>query len=422
VKAARARRRLLFSFPATADGKSQAGAARIISYCFAFLAVAGACFAFLLASASIYSKRNTADGASRAASLVPFNAEYLIRHAGWQPQRRSELLTRALALNPYAVPASLQLGFQSEFSQHDLRSAEAFYLQAAAEDQMFLPQWTLANFYFRQGRAADFLRYAKASLNLTPYSPDPIFADLLVLAPTPEQRDAAVPDRPGILEQYLMFLYRAQHWSSLPHVLDRLVRLAPGDPKAFGLNDVVGPMLDGLLRTSQFDIALRMWNILCEGHWLPYPPKRSGDELTNERFTHSIWGHGIDWIPVPSEGTRERYAAETRSVQFDFSGDEPENFVLFQQWIRLSENVPYALHWSASSSGLNKPSGFFWEVRSENSEIHSEELLDSGHPQWLFSASHCTHGCLLSIRYKRPVGETRPTGTLQLRAVSLQKP
>ena len=89
----------------------------------------------------------------------------------WQPERKITLLKRAVELNPFNVEAWIQLGLTFEMERHDAASAERYFLRAAQVDRMFLPKWTLTNFYFRQQNEREFFRWAKATLEITPYSP-----------------------------------------------------------------------------------------------------------------------------------------------------------------------------------------------------------------------------------------------------------
>ena len=44
----------------------------------------------------------------------------------------------------------IQLGLNAEITEGDPKTAESYYLKAAAVNKMFLPKWTLTNYYFRQ--------------------------------------------------------------------------------------------------------------------------------------------------------------------------------------------------------------------------------------------------------------------------------
>ena len=147
-------------------------------YLFIAAALARAYYSALFARASFLFQQNTAMSAQRAVELVPYNASYVAGLAGWQPAKRIALLHRAVELNRFDAESWIQLGLAAEMDQHDVASAERYYLQASAVDRMFLPRWTLTNFYFRQQRPVEFFRWAEATLKITPYPADPVFAQM----------------------------------------------------------------------------------------------------------------------------------------------------------------------------------------------------------------------------------------------------
>lgn len=73
--------------------------------------------------------------------------------------------------------------------QGDAEGAERDYLR------MFLRKWTLTNFYFRQRRPHDFFHWANAALQVAPYSPDPIFAQMWLVSQDAGRIAAAIPER-----------------------------------------------------------------------------------------------------------------------------------------------------------------------------------------------------------------------------------
>ena len=158
-------------------------------------AVAG-CYSFLLARAAWLFEKDTLTSVPEAVQLAPYNSAYLSRLAAWRPAQKVQLLERAAALNPFDFESLIQLGFYQEFQKHDTAAAEKFYLRAATVNRMYLPKWTLTNFYFRNGRTAEFFHWANASLVITPYSPEPIFVEMWQISQDAEQIARAIPDRP----------------------------------------------------------------------------------------------------------------------------------------------------------------------------------------------------------------------------------
>ncbi len=95
-----------------------------------------------------------------------------------------EELRAALNLNPRLSSAWIHLGLDAE-ADGNLQEAEADLLRAARVDRLYLPAWTLANFYFRRGDAEKFWPWAEraAALTFDDYRPLLRLADALDISP-----------------------------------------------------------------------------------------------------------------------------------------------------------------------------------------------------------------------------------------------
>ncbi len=122
---------------------------------------------------------------------------YVAKLAEWQPDKKAALLERAVHLDPFDARSWIQLGLTAEMQQHDISAAELYYLRAAHVNHMFLPKWTLTNFYFRQQREPEFFHWAKATLEITPYSPDPVFTQMWLISQNADQIANAIPRQPA---------------------------------------------------------------------------------------------------------------------------------------------------------------------------------------------------------------------------------
>jgi len=91
----------------------------------------------------------------------------------------------AVTLNPRLAIAWIQLGLDDE-ALGNLAEAEIELLRAARVDRQFAPAWTLANFYFRRGDAANFWPWARkaASRTFDDYRPLLRLADAIELSPS----------------------------------------------------------------------------------------------------------------------------------------------------------------------------------------------------------------------------------------------
>ncbi len=138
-------------------------------------------------------------------------------------------LRAAVSLNPRLSSAWIQLGLDAE-ADGNLPEAETDLLRAASVDRLYVPAWTLANFYFRRGDAAKFWPWAKRAADLTydDYRP------LLRLADALETSPPRVATRLGsgapLLRAYLDILINAHRLDSAREVAGLLAaRHDPAD-------------------------------------------------------------------------------------------------------------------------------------------------------------------------------------------------
>lgn len=116
----------------------------------------------------------------------------------------------AVTLNPRLSSAWIQLGLDAE-ADGNLAEAEMDLLRAASVDRLYVPAWTLVNFYFRRDDEAKFWPWAKRAAELT--SDD--YRPLLRLADTLDTSPQRVATRLGggapLLRAYLDILINAHH-------------------------------------------------------------------------------------------------------------------------------------------------------------------------------------------------------------------
>lgn len=382
----------------------------------------GAIFCVRFARAAFLFEQDTAVSIAKAAALVRFNSAYVEHLAAWQPERKMALLQRAVQLNPFNVDAWIQLGLISEMERHDAASAERYFLRAAEVDHMFLPKWTLTNFYFRQQNAAEFFRWARATLQISPYSPDPVFTQMWLMSQDASQIARAIPDRGGVLLAYAGFLANAHQYQAVAPVVARLVAVARNhNPVDYGRDDQIGPLEDRLLDSGNVQPALDIWRSMSQGKWIQLPVPNALHPLTNGDFAVPFFRHGFDWIPISSADAMIQQSPAEKCVRITLSGSQPEHCVLLRQYLPGEANRRYRLTWNANTEGMQVASGLAWHLypapNERQSELVSSDLFASN-KNWEF-VSPPTGLALLSLEYTRPLGSVRATGTAVLGCVSL---
>jgi len=140
-----------------------------------------------------------------------------------------EELRAAVTLNPRLSSAWIRLGLDAE-ANGNLPEAEMDLLQAAHVDRLYIPAWTLANFYFRRGDADKFWPWAKraAALTFDDYRPLLRLAD--ALDPSPGRVAARLTGGAPLLRAYLDLLINAHRFDSAREIAGLLAaRHDPAD-------------------------------------------------------------------------------------------------------------------------------------------------------------------------------------------------
>jgi tetratricopeptide (TPR) repeat protein len=130
-------------------------------------------------------------------------------------------LHAAVGLNPRLSSAWIQLGLAAE-ANGNLPEAETDLLRAASVDRLYVPAWTLANFYFRRGDAAKFWPWAKRAATLTYDDYRPLLRLADALETSPQHVATSVATRLGggapLLRAYLDLLINAHRLDSAREV------------------------------------------------------------------------------------------------------------------------------------------------------------------------------------------------------------
>lgn len=389
-------------------------------------ALAASLYSVVLARASWLFREDTVNSVPAAVRLVPYDSEYLSRLAAWRTPEKVALLHRAVEFNPFDFQSLIHLGIEREFTSRDASGAERYYLRAAEVNKMFLPKWTLTNFYFRQQRTPEFFRWARATLAITPYAPEPVFIQMWLMSQDARTIARALPNRPRILLPYAWYLSNNHQFAPIPAIVQRLVdAVGKGDPRAWGRDGLLATIEDRLVENGDSGPALAVWGSLVRARWIDKEIPSASHPITNQDFGSRLYPHGFDWRVVPAEGVHvEQYASE-QSLHLRFTGNEPETPTsLLEQYIPLSPGRTYHLKWQLESKLGDAASGLTWRVSSVGGVSHaslaSQDIVLSSSTGWRFNAPPGSNLAKLSLEYARPYGHMRAVGTLILKEVSCQ--
>jgi hypothetical protein len=183
---------------------------------------------------------------------------------------------------------------------------------------------------------------------------------------------------------------------------------------------------DWLIANKRPDLALALWNGLAALGQIAYAPVTadSTDAVTNGGFGKSPLSRGFDWHLKTVEGVSSFLNANPNALGFEFSGDEPDGFLLMDQTVPVEARKKYALIVRYGTTGIAPGSGLEWSVTDERSgavlaRTGSLSAEAGGEAYACFAAPAGGGFAHLSLLYQRQPGTVRIEGKLALKEVRL---
>ncbi len=344
-------------------------------------------------------REQTPEGVDRAIALDGRDTRFLLARSlllDRQGAGATPPLERAAELSPRDDLIWQRLGLQRELEGR-IEEAERSLLRAAELSRKYEPRWTLANFYFRQGRRDEFWKWARAGLESGWPDPRPLFDLCRALESNLEEVERkAVPDNPRM--KVLFALYLADQGR-----LDLVEARAAGlEPPGAELDGIMAHLVDRLLagyRTQAADHVRRTLN---------------RPELFERR--------GFDW-----SGPAVRTQAGWR---IEWNGDQPETLDVLARIAAVDPGRPYRLRWRSetrlsSPAGALRSSGVRWIVQEWTREAApvaaSGELpVSGGGGGSVEFRGPRVGGVRLALEYRRPSGSMRAEGAVEVMQLEVE--
>jgi tetratricopeptide (TPR) repeat protein len=362
---------------------------------------------------------------------MPANAAYPAQLAeelyASDPSDAKLLLQKAVKLNPYDAASWIQLGLLSE-AGNDLPQAEKSLLRAASADSTFLPSWSLANFYFRQQNAARFWYWAQRAAQMVPDDATPLFRLAWYVNPNAQEIENRLQMKgPAVEGQFVNFLLTQGDPEAVTAAASHLLQTTNKESNNNGSTGTLLGACDWLLEHRRPDLALRLWNGLAAS--TSYRPAGADFPVTNGDFGKSPLSHGFDWHLPAVEGVSSFLNANPNTLGFEFSGEEPDSFLLLSQTVPVRPGKNYALRVDYGTSGIPPGSGIEWRVTDARTSAIlarttslSSEGEQGGTVSTCFTTPEDASFVNLSLVYQRQPGTVRVEGKLALKAVRLAAP
>jgi len=375
----------------------------VLFKCITIIALAVASWwSIRLARADAAFKQRTPAEVGRAIELEPENGEYLATlalQAEYSGQDSTPLWEEIARLNPRASAPRIHLGLATELLG-DTKQAERWLQEAFSVDRQFETRWTLANFYFRQDRRDDFWIWMRSALEMS-YGDRVAAFDLCWQASgnSEEILDRAIPDRREVVASYLAYVLSHNRQAAIAGAANKLAKIRTIEdlPLLYSATDAI---LDP-------DLWQALGNARPNGITHPnFEEPRTGPGV----------GHGFDWRIAETPGVTH-LTLEAHRIRF--SGQQPESCELLRQVVGgLRAGVTYTLHWDARTQGIASPTGLAWQIANRTGEIAASEDWSMGELAFTPDSDHA----VLALVYRRPQGQVRTEGSLDLRRVITSSP
>lgn len=386
-----------------------------------------AAWSFRVAAADHQAGRITTQGFERAITWNPGQSLNYVRLSALvsdtDPRRAAELLESAVVLNYLDSRSWIDLALRREMSG-DLLSAERDLLRAAEVDRQYLPRWSLANYYFRQGDDARFWLWARRAAAMVYDDPRPLFRLCDEIDADGNLIERLGLRNPDVRASYLKYVLAKNRMDLIPAVAQRIL----ADGRAADVPAILGAC-DRLLEIPMVDPALKLWNGLAKARRIPYGPLSlaDGGAITNGAFSSEPTSQGFDWHAPDAGGVslvREDAAGGLRLI---FSGRQPEACSPLWQFIAVRESAHYELEYLYNTAGIADGSGLAWnidytDVRQATTTMAAIPSNERGIPRALsFATPAGCHLVRLGLTYRRAPGTTRIEGRIVLMQVRLRR-
>jgi hypothetical protein len=358
---------------------------RVASILSLLLLAAAAAWSVWLARADAVFRQPSPGGFAQAVEMVPFNADYLRMQAlqvDYDGGDAEPFWQRAALLTPRASAPRIRLGLLAE-QRGAVADAERWLLEAYSVDHQFETRWTLANFYLRQQREPEFWKWMRLALEFSYGDRTPAFDLCWRMSDDVSKILVAVPN--AIRADHLHYVTR-RHPAAI-------AAAAAGVDEEAALLEATGVLLQG----RRFEDAVVLWQ--QSGRAAPHG-------VSNSDFASPPSGQGFDWAILDAPGVTHAQPAAGRGHRIRLNGKQPEELELIRQTVGgLRPHARYRLQTVLSGDPV---AGLEWRIDGKAIGTATPELFESTSP------AH-----VLSLWYRRPLGEVRAEATFDLRQVQL---
>jgi hypothetical protein len=373
--------------------------------------------AFAQAAADRHSRQQTPEGIRRAIWWEPWNPDHYsqLARALERPLKAGDrpevvrLYEKAVQLSPHNAEYWDRLGQAYEWAGRVEAAQDAHERAALLFPASPTMNWTIGNFYLREGKTEPALHAFKRAILGDPEMRRPAFdlawratgdGELIVHEMIPAQAD--------ICFEYLNYLLDAERLDEGTKVWDQIIDTGLHfEPRqAF-------PYLDALILYRRIDQLTAAWSALKEKNPSMFRDGTSHSNLiTNGDFESEILNGGLDWRINQEPGAvisidNLTFRDGIHSLQIRFEGNQNLSDALIFQYVPVTPNTSYRFEGYLRAQGITTDSGPRFQIRDagDPAELFLQTDDVVGNSSWVqrqvdFKSGPSTR--LLELRVARP--------------------
>jgi hypothetical protein len=367
------------------------------------------------------------DQAQRAGKIDPWSPRSALAEAQAADQESDPgapaAWRRASELDPHNARILIGAGISAELSGNK-ELAREYYARAESFSHTWLPRWTLANYYFRQGDSAETLYWLKLAMERS-YGDLTAAFDLCEQAGAKEEQilREIVPNTPHPLSQFLHYLgNRSPISQQRAAVMEKTAKQYENAPLTKREPKTGGPLIAATQRLIEAGLAgpaRRIWYSGCESKLIACSMPPDDGLISNGKLSVPFLQSGFDWRLFQPPGTTAVQQPGSGTVKINLSGRQPERSEFLAQPIYLPAGKTWRIRLEYQTREMTpRNSGFEWRLDEELLPLQSPLASDDwAEASFVISAVPEDRLSLLLLLYSRKLGTTRSEGELWLRNI-----
>lgn len=404
---------------------------RIILIFFTLILILATITSIQLARADLYRKKPDLQSIVRSTELDPLNSLGFFTRATREEQlgiSSQRSWKRAIELNPRSAQILIQAGISAEM-RGDNSAAENLYLEAEKYNTLWLPRWTLANYYIRQDQPEKALFWIREALYRARGNDlSGIYTLAEMAGANPEKiLNQILPPTPVVYAGYMGWIVRGNLTPEKALLLEKAATTYIDLTSDWQSPKYPGPVVfaaSHLIRNSYGTASKRLWNKACAEKIIDCPSTTGDGLISNGDFLKPFLNTPLDWNLPIVPGVTATHQPGSGTVKYSFSGEQGETFPLLSQTLNIAPYTSWTVKFEFQTRGISdsQGQGFNWQLGIDPLPI-KRSLSSEGWKELSFNIGPYrteTVEPLLLIYTRRP-GTIRPQGDLWIRNIRAEK-